>query len=133
MTNIVIIEGRLSREPEPIANGKGARLSVAVSKKYKTQSGEWAEKTTWVNVTAWASVQYIMRASKGSRVLIQGDLEENKYTNKEGKEIKNLQVTITPSGLISVLTGLQDKDTASQETSYAQAPAVDDLEDSIPF
>jgi len=132
MTNIVIIAGKLARDPEPIANGKGARLSVGVSEKYKDKNEQWQEKTTWVNVTLWTSVQYALRASKGSSVLIHGKLDENKYTNKDGVEVKTMQVVVNAGGSIAIYSGLKDKDAQiAPKESYNQ---TDDFGDtSIPF
>ena len=74
----VTIVGNLTRDPELrfTAGGKGvASFGVAVSRRFQ-QNGEWQEKTSFFNVTAWDTLGENIAASltKGSRVLVTGRL-----------------------------------------------------------
>ena len=69
---------------------------MATSKRWVGQDGQQQEKTIWFRVTAWRKTaetasQYL---TKGSRVLVVGELEEpNAYKDREGNLKASLEVT----------------------------------------
>ena len=87
----VIIQGNLGQKPEvkTLEGGKAVtRLSVATSKKWKNDKGELQERTEWHRVQVWGKMaeacgQYL---DKGKPVLVEGELQTSKWTDKEGKE-----------------------------------------------
>ena len=90
MDSTVTIVGSLGRDVELrfTTGGKGvASFGVAVSRRYQ-QNGEWQEKTSWINVTAWGDLAENVAAScvKGTRVLVTGRLEQREYETKEGEK-----------------------------------------------
>jgi single-strand DNA-binding protein len=95
----VTLVGNLGRDPEMRYTPSGvpvASFSVATSRKYQTQDGQWQEKTVWFRVTAWRKTaetvsQYL---TKGSKVLIIGELEEPRtWVDKDGNTQASLDVT----------------------------------------
>ena len=99
MLNRVILIGRLTRDPEMRYTPSGvpvASFSVATSRRYQSQDGQWQEKTVWFRVTAWRKTaetvsQYL---TKGSKVLIIGELEEPRtWVDKDGNTQASLDVT----------------------------------------
>lgn len=82
--NIVLLEGRLGRDPEARFTSSGrmvATFPIAVNEQWKNGEGERQENTSWFNVTAWnglaeTCVRYLC---KGRRVLVQGRLRTEKY------------------------------------------------------
>jgi single-strand DNA-binding protein len=95
----ITLVGNLGRDPEMRYTPSGvpvASFSVATSKRYQSQDGQWQEKTIWFRVTAWRKTaetvsQYL---TKGSKVLIIGELEEPRpWTDKEGNTQVSLEVT----------------------------------------
>lgn len=78
------IVGHLGQDPEMQYTQKGTertKFSVAVN----TGSGDY-ERTDWFNVTCWGATaensnQYL---SKGSRVLVEGEMRNDKWTDDEG-------------------------------------------------
>lgn len=95
----ITLVGNLGRDPEMRYTPSGvpvASFSVATSKRYQGQDGQWQEKTIWFRVTAWRKQaetvsQYL---TKGSKVLIIGELEEPRpWTDKEGNTQASLEVT----------------------------------------
>lgn len=89
--NIVILKGRLGKDPETSYTQTGkqiTRFSLATSKRYTdSQSGEKTEKTEWHRVTLWdktaaIAAQYL---AKGREVLIRGEIQYRQYTDKDGQ------------------------------------------------
>ena len=95
----ITLVGNLGRDPEMRYTPSGvpvASFSVATSKRYQGQDGQWQEKTIWFRVAAWRKTaetvsQYL---TKGSKVLIVGELEEPRtWVDKEGNTQVSLEVT----------------------------------------
>lgn len=89
--NLAIITGRLGGHPNvrTLQGSKGefkaADFSVAVDMFRKNR-----EEVVWVKVQAlgWSAEYADKYLQKGSLVLVRGELQENKYKDKEGKEQK---------------------------------------------
>lgn len=88
--NLVILRGRLGRDPETsyTANGTAiTRFSLATSKRYTDRMGQKQEKTEWHRVVVWdklaeIAAQYL---SKGREALITGELQTRQYQDKDGQ------------------------------------------------
>jgi single-strand DNA-binding protein len=95
-----IVIGHLGRDPEMRYTPTGVPVtsfSVATSRKWTNQNGETTEKTTWFRVTCWRKLaefaaQYL---KKGSRVLVEGDIDASAYTDREGSPRASLELTAT--------------------------------------
>lgn len=96
----ITIVGNLGRDPEMRYTPSGvpvASFSVATSKRYQGQDGQWQEKTVWFRATAWRKTaetvsQYL---TKGSKVLIIGEVEEPRtWVDKDGNTQASLEVTV---------------------------------------
>ena len=88
-SNVTIV-GNLTRDPELrfTAGGKGvASFGVAVNRRYQV-NGEWQEKVSFFNVTAWDQLGENAAASltKGARIIVTGRLEQREYETKEGEK-----------------------------------------------
>jgi single-strand DNA-binding protein len=94
--NRVILVGNLTRDPELryIPSGTAVTdVGLAVNDRRKTQSGEWVDETTFVDVTLWGRTAEVASEylSKGSPVLIEGRLKLDSW-EKEGKKFSKLRV-----------------------------------------
>ncbi len=94
--NRVILLGNLTRDPEfrYIPTGTAvADISLAVNDRRKSQTGEWVEETTFVDVTLWGRTAEIASEylSKGSPVLIEGRLKLDTWET-EGQKRSKLKV-----------------------------------------
>ncbi len=88
--NNVTIVGNLTRDPELrfTTGGKGiASFGLAVNRRYQ-QNGEWQEKVSFFNVSAWDQLGENAAASltKGSRVIVTGRLEQREYETQQGEK-----------------------------------------------
>ncbi len=96
-SNFVLLMGNLTRDPEvrQIPSGMTvADLGVAVSEKYKNKAGELVETVCFVDVVVWGRLaetcgQYL---KKGSPVLLEGKLQLDQWTDKEGEKRSKLRV-----------------------------------------
>ena len=98
----VTIVGNITRDPELrfTAGGKGvASFGVAVGRRYQ-QNGEWQEKTSFFNVTAWDTLGENIAASltKGTRVIVTGRLEQREYETKEGEKRNVVEIVADEIG-----------------------------------
>lgn len=98
----VTIVGNLTRDPELrfTAGGKGvASFGVAVNRRWQ-QNGEWQEKVSFFNVTAWDTLGENAAASltKGTRVIVCGRLEQREYETKEGEKRNVVEIVADEIG-----------------------------------
>ena len=100
--NNVTIVGNLTSEPELrfTAGGKGVTsFGVAVNHRYQV-NGEWQEKTSFFNVTAWDQLGENAAASlsKGTRVIVNGRLEVREYETREGEKRTSVDIVADEIG-----------------------------------
>ena len=102
--NIIVVEGRLTRDPSYIKtkNGKSlCKFSMANNRYYYT-NGSLQKEVYFFDFITWGynAEKAASSLSKGSHVLVSGELRQNSYFTKEGNrrnsiyilalEIKNL-------------------------------------------
>lgn len=90
--NIAQIIGNLGRVPDffPASDGKQpfAGLSVATTRRYRTQDGQFADETVWHNIVVYGKTAELCQRylRKGSLVYVAGRLKTRKYTDRNGVE-----------------------------------------------
>jgi single-strand DNA-binding protein len=130
--NKVILVGNVTRDIELRQIGSGSSvcdLGLAVNDRKKTQSGEWIDETTFVDVTLWnktaeIAAQYL---GKGSPVLIEGKLKLESWET-DGQKRTKLKVV---GERMQMLGG--KKESAVQQTSRISGGFSQDSHDEIPF
>ena len=105
--NRVILAGNLTRDPElrHIPSGLAVtEIGLAVSDRRKTQSGEWVEDTSFIDVTFWGRQAEIVceYKTKGSPILVEGRIKQETW-EQEGQKRSKLKVIcekllLLPSG-----------------------------------
>src|SRR2546421_9545503 len=106
MLNKIMLIGNLGRDPEMNYTQNGTALtkfSLAVSRSYKTSSGEKRDETEWFNIVAWDKLaelcnQYL---HKGSKAYIEGRVSQRKYTDKNGIERYAFDVVASDMEMLS--------------------------------
>ena len=97
--NKVSLAGRLTRDPELryIASGTAVcKLGLAVSRKFKTKTGETREDTLFINVTVWGQSGEFCNEymKKGTPVMVEGRLSSNEWEDKNtGQKRSTIEVT----------------------------------------
>jgi single-strand DNA-binding protein len=98
----VTLVGNLTRDPELRFTQSGqaiATLGIAVSRRYQ-QNGEWQEKTSFFNITAWGQLgeNAASSLSKGSRAIVTGRLEQRSYETADGEKRSVVEVVADEIG-----------------------------------
>lgn len=140
-----IIIGNLGRDPETRYTPTGAlnvQFSVAASRKWKDNTGQQQEKTTWFRVTAWGKLAETLNnltergyLGKGKQVYVEGRVELNEYTANDGTQRSSLDVNATEVQLLGGRpdAGSDRRDDARQQFQQ-QGEAVSEMTmDDIPF
>ena len=145
--NKVMLCGRLGQDPELtyITNGTPVcKFSLATSSAWVDRDGQKQEKTEWHRVVVWGKqgencAKYL---AKGRQVLVKGEIQYQKYTDKQGVEryatdIKATSVEFLGSGESRADQGPrqdrhQEPHNSTQHNGSRSAPANVSLDD-IPF
>ncbi len=94
--NRVVLMGNITRNPEVRYLPSGTAvcdIGVAVNDRRKSQSGEWVEETTFVDVTLWGRTAEVCGEylSKGSPILVEGRLKLDTWES-DGQKRSKLKV-----------------------------------------
>ena len=87
-TNIIVIEGRLTRNAEMKSAGNSTvtTFSIANNQSYK-KDGNWVDNAYFFECEIWGPFGETMRQylNKGQKVTVTGQLIQNRWTDPEGK------------------------------------------------
>jgi len=115
--------GRL--EIKPIKDGKKlAIISLATSEKWKTESGDWTEKTYWHRVVVFApnKVALIEKAVQmGTRLRLVGQVRPSSWEDERGQKRYSIEFVVTGFGDVEILA--RGKPKAEDQVAVARAPA----------
>ena len=94
MLNKIILMCRLVRDPELKQTNSGiavCKFTVAVNRPYQKDKERQAD---FINVTAWRQTAEFVNKyfNKGSIIIVEGKLQNNDYTDKEGVKHYSMQV-----------------------------------------
>ncbi|MCX6896685.1 MAG: single-stranded DNA-binding protein [Verrucomicrobia bacterium] len=118
--NKVILAGNLTRDPELRYTPKGtaiAKIGLAINRKWRSESGEMKDETTFVDVDAFGKTaetigQYL---KKGRPILIEGRLRYDTWDDKQtGQKRSKLGV---------VMDSFQFMDSGNRGDSEGGSPA----------
>ncbi len=95
--NKVILVGNLGRDAEVRYTPGGAavaRFSIATTEVWNDKSGQRQERTEWHNIDLWGKQaeslsEYLV---KGKQVYLEGRLQTDEYTDKDGVKRKSTKV-----------------------------------------
>lgn len=145
--NRVILVGNVTRDIELkyIQSGMAVtEIGMAVNDRRKSNTGEWVEETTFVDVTLWGRTAEVASEylGKGSPVLIEGRLKLDQWES-EGQKRSKLRVVGERMQMLGAKGGGSGGGGGStphsrQNNEYSEAaapaaPASPPQEDDIPF
>jgi single-strand DNA-binding protein len=124
MFNRVILVGNLTRDPEVRYTPQGTSVcnfGIAVNRKFK-QGDEAKEEVTFINVVVFGKQadtcgQYL---NKGSSVLVEGRLKENRWETEEGQKRSRHEVVAQSVRFLSRRQG--DASTTSSDHGASVPP-----------
>jgi len=95
--NYVLIVGNLTKDPvyrttsndTPVVN-----FSIASNRRYRDRSSNWQEDVCYVGVVAWNKLadSCHQRLSKGSAVLVEGELQTRNWKSEDGSQRSVLEL-----------------------------------------
>lgn len=103
MSSNVTLIGNLVEDPELRFTPSGvpmAKLRIAVNRRWRDQSGEWQESTSFFGGTVWREQAETVAESlqKGMRVIITGRLEQRSWETQEGDKRSVVEVSVDEVG-----------------------------------
>ena len=154
MINIVVLVGRLTRDPELRTTGSGisvATFTLAVNRQFSNANGQ--READFISCVIWrkAAENFCNFTSKGSLVGIQGRIQTRSYDNKDGQRVYVTEVVVDSFSLLESrherdqqpsVGALDSYQRPATETSQAASPeqrAVDpfgggfDISNNLPF
>lgn len=101
-SNITLI-GNLVDDPELRFTPSGvamAKIRIAVNRRWRDQSGEWQENTSFFTGTIWReqAEQAAESLQKGARVIVTGRLEQRSWENEQGEKRSVVEVQVDEIG-----------------------------------
>ena len=95
MINVIVLQGRLTHDPELRTTPGGASVcsfGLACERAYVKAGAE--RKTDFFNVVAWRqTAEFVARNfSKGKMIGVTGHLQTNEYTDRDGRTVKTVDV-----------------------------------------
>jgi len=95
--NKVILVGNLGRDAELRYTPSGAavaKFSLATTEVWNDKSGQRQERTEWHNIDLWGKPAESLSEylTKGKQVYVEGRLQTDEYTDKEGAKRKSTKI-----------------------------------------
>ena len=142
--NKVILVGTLGQDPDTKYTPSQVAVtnfSIATNETWKDKQGEQVEKATWHNIVAFNRLGEICAEylRKGSQVYIEGKLQVDDWTDKDGNKRKTTKIVANEMQMLGARsTGNTDSSAMnnnfSQETpTQKNTQENDDFDDDIPF
>lgn len=124
--NRVFLIGNLTRDPEVryLPSGKAvAEIRMAISRRFKSATGEEREETCFVTVVVWGRQaetcgQYL---SKGSALFVEGRLQYEEW-EKDGQKNNRLRVVADRTQFIGAPRRAEYSDAAGSDPAPAIRP-----------
>lgn len=131
MINSIVIMGRLTYEPELRATPSGVsvvRFQVAVDRSYQKAGEE--RKTDFIDCTAWRqTAEFVCKYfHKGSMIAVEGSLQTDNYTDKNGEKRKSVQLVASQASFCGSKAESGAQTTApAPDTEFEPIGGDDDL------
>lgn len=128
--NKITIIGNLGRDPELRYTPQGDAVcdfSVAVNSRKRDKAGEWQDFTTWFKVSLWRrqaenASKYL---AKGQKVYIEGRLEVDEWSDRDGKDRYSL---VVQGSEMQFLSGRDDESASSSNYAASDNSFAEDSE-----
>jgi single-strand DNA-binding protein len=134
--NKVLMMGRLTRDPEVRYSNEGnavSKFSLAVDRRYKREGQPDADFFNCVTFgkTAEFTEKYL---KKGTKVVLEGELQNNNYTNKDGQKVYGMQIVVNSLEFAeSKSSSNSDRESTQQVDSNDFMNVPDVAEEELPF
>ncbi len=129
--NRVIVAGNLVRDPElktTPSNRKFTTMTIASNDYWRNKDGEYSKKTSYISLVAWNRLaencaKYL---SKGKCIMVEGKLDSDKFTDKNGQAHYYTRVTCSSVVFLentnkSTLEGSNESE--NEDVNFVEEPA----------
>jgi len=104
--NKIMLIGNLGSDPEMSYLPDGTAVTkfrIAVNRRSRTSSGERKEETEWFRIVAWRQLAETCNTylHKGSKVYVEGRLQQREYTDREGATRMSVEVSLTDMEMLT--------------------------------
>lgn len=126
--NKVIMMGRLTKDPEIRSTQSGmtvARFSLAVDRRTKEKKTDFFNCTAFDKRAEFAE-KYL---KKGTKILLAGSLQNDEYTNKEGRKVTSTGIIIDEMEFAE--SKAAEKQPKEEKSDFMDIP--DSLDEELPF
>lgn len=132
MLNLIVIMGRLTRDPEIRRTASGtavANFSVAVDRDFPSQDG--SRETDFIDCVAWKhTAEFIGKYfSKGKQIVAKGRLQIRSWEDKDGNKRRTAEIVVDTA----YFAGAKSDSASEGQMAYSNAgsgvPAAIDPED----
>ena len=98
--NVVVLVGRLGRDPETRYTGGGqavCNFSLATDESFKSKSGERQKRTEWHKIVVWGKQAEIAQQylKKGSQIFLEGRIQSREWMDKENQKRTSFEIVAT--------------------------------------
>ena len=130
MFNKIVILGNLTRDIEMKFTSSGlavANTAIASTKKFKAQDGTQKEEVMFVNITFFGRIAEIAQQylRKGSKVLVEGRLKFDKWTDQNGQKHSKHSVSVETMQMLDTKGSNQSTDTSQPPQDSTPKPSQD--------
>lgn len=136
--NTIIICGRLVRDPETRNTGSDsmvARYTVAVDRTFKREGEPDAD---FFNCTVFGkgadfADKYL---KKGTKVIVQGRMQADNYTNKDGQKVYSWQLIVSSQEFAESKKAAEENDVKTSDVktdANGYVEISDGIEEDLPF
>jgi single-strand DNA-binding protein len=145
MYNKIVLVGNLTRDIEMKYSQSGmamAKSAIATSRKFKSNTGEQKEEVCFVDITFFARSAEIANQflRKGSKILVEGKLVFDQWTDQNGQKRSKHGVTVDVMQMLDSKGSTNPESTtptsAQQGTQYpkpSDIQSIDIDEEDMPF
>lgn len=131
MLNVVVLMGRLTKEPELRTTNNGVSVTsftVAVNRNYSKEN-----QTDFINCVAWRNnAEFITKYfNKGQMIAIKGELHQRTFTDKDGNKRTAYDVVVESASFCGNREESKEPDIDYQNTSEFEEISMGD--EDLPF
>jgi len=132
--NHFTITGRLTKDAEIRYSNEGkavARFDFAVNRKFKREGEADADFFSCVAFGKIAETFEKCMVVKGTKLLIEGEVRNNNYTNKDGQKVYGTQVVVNSFEFCESKGQTEPSAQPASENEFMSIP--DNISDELPF
>lgn len=127
-TNIVVIEGRLTKNAEMKTVGKSNLISFSVANNqgyFNKETNAWVSKPSFFDCALWNHEKMFQHLQKGRMVTVTGKLVQDSWTDNNGQT--HYKITISADNL-SLRYDKKEVSSSQVETGEAQVTPAQTVE-----